>query len=432
MTMRTTRTTIVALLTFGLLAAMAMLYGLAPASALVHSTTDPTDAPPGPQGKTDLRSITWDIGAATTSLTVSVDESTYGADVRAALGVYVLLDADRDGLADAEAVMRRNSDGVAIDMTLRALDRTQSSGDCQDLAGQALSVQAAVASAIANGLETFAFTFDTDAVQGGLSHFRWAAFGQSPGVGSPSGPWDYLPDAANPDPGATNPGDRRCNSNLEGLRLDMGAGIDLSVARCPGYESDSRNQVVGTEGDDTLAGTSAADIICGLGGADTIDGVEGADVLLGGAGNDTLNGGANGDILVGGVGKDIIRGDAGADTMTGGSGKDTLDYTGSTAGVKVKLSGASDGSGFLTASGGHATGDRHKGFEHVTGSSYSDSLAGDGLWNVLIGSGGNDTLTGNAGGDDLFGQAGVDSFDGGSGTDLCDAVAGERRTSCEG
>lgn len=118
--------------------------------------------------------------------------------------------------------------------------------------------------------------------------------------------------------------------------------------------------------------------------------------------------------------------------MTGGSGKDTLDYTGSTAGVKVKLSGASDGSGFLTASGGHATGDRHKGFEHVTGSSYSDSLAGDGLWNVLIGSGGNDTLTGNAGGDDLFGQAGVDSFDGGSGTDLCDAVAGERRTSCEG
>jgi Ca2+-binding RTX toxin-like protein len=414
----------------GLLVVVAVHLAPTPASALTQTTSDPTDAPSGPQGKTDLRSVTWDVGAATTSLTLSVDESTYDTDLRAELGLHVLIDTDRDGRADAEIVGTRDANGVAMDMMLRTLDRTESTADCQDLTGNGAGDQGTVASTIADGLETFAFTFETDAIPGGLSHFRWAAFGQSPGATASDGPWDYVPDAANPDPAAANPGDRRCNPAKGGLRLDVAAGIDLR-ATCPGYEIDIRNQVVGTAGVDTLAGTSDADIVCGLGGADTISGLGGSDVLLGGSGNDRLIGGAGGDILDGGLGNDIARGGAGPDTMTGGAGKDILDYTSSTAGVTVNLAGAVGGDGFMTASGGHAAGDRHKGFEHITGSSLVDALTGDGIRNILIGARGNDTLTGNAGDDDLFGQGGNDSFHGGSGTDLCDAVPGESTTGCE-
>jgi Ca2+-binding RTX toxin-like protein len=114
-------------------------------------------------------------------------------------------------------------------------------------------------------------------------------------------------------------------------------GHNLSFGRvqeleCRGFEGDPRNQVVGTSGDDVLAGTSGRDIICGLGGNDVLRGLErrdillggrGADVLRGGSGNDDLFGGRGPDRLLGGPGDDFLNGGRGNDTCFGGPGRDT-------------------------------------------------------------------------------------------------------------
>lgn len=94
--------------------------------------------------------------------------------------------------------------------------------------------------------------------------------------------------------------------------------------KCPGYENDPRNQIVGSAGSDTLVGTAEADIICGLAGADTLSGLEGNDLLLGGTGADILRGGPGADTLRGGRGNDTLYGGGGADELRGGLGNDTL------------------------------------------------------------------------------------------------------------
>lgn len=82
---------------------------------------------------------------------------------------------------------------------------------------------------------------------------------------------------------------------------------------CRGFEGDSRNQVVGTPGDDVLVGTNGRDIICGRGGDDILRGRGARDLLLGGAGDDRMRGGAGNDRLFGGRGPDTAIGGAGSD-----------------------------------------------------------------------------------------------------------------------
>lgn len=203
----------------------AVLLALAPtiARAATQTRDDPSDAPSGASGEADLRTIAWDVGSTTATLTVAIDESTYGASSRADIGVHVLLDTDGDGIADHQIVAKRNLDGAHVDVALRTLDRTQSTPDCQDLDGSPTSQSGTVATTVANGLETFAFTFDPAVVPGGLAAFRWAAFGQAPDAAA-TGPWDVMPDAANPDPGAPNPGDRSCDMSSSGLSVRMSEG----------------------------------------------------------------------------------------------------------------------------------------------------------------------------------------------------------------
>jgi hypothetical protein len=318
-----------------------LLVGASPGAwALTRSSTDPSDAPNGVEGRTDLRAVTWTVNGSAASLTVTVDESTYGAGQRASLGVHLLIDNDLDGLADAEVVASRNADGVKVDVALRLLDRTLSTSTCQDLDGKASGQLGTVSTQVASGLETFSFSFDAAAVPGGLGRFRWAAFGQSPFASSAAGPWDYLPESANPEPLASNPGDRRCDSSLSGLKVIIGAGIDFApdptpvpgpgptpgpaTATCPGHETDARNQVVGTPGRDTLAGTPGDDVICGLGGSDRITGAAGDDMLVGGVGRDRLDGGGGRDSLTGGSGADTMTGGPGNDRCHGGGGRDTV------------------------------------------------------------------------------------------------------------
>ena len=206
---------------------VALLLALAPTTAHAATQTrdDPSDAPAGVFGKADLRTVAWDVGGGLAQLTVGIDASTYGADERAPIGLHVLLDSDGNGIADREVVATRNADGARVDLSLRDLDQTLSSADCQDLSGKATAAQATVATTFSNGLETFTFSFDPALVPGGLTTFRWAAFGQAPANGADAGPWDVMPDAANPDPAAANPGDRRCDSVKSGLSVRMNQGI---------------------------------------------------------------------------------------------------------------------------------------------------------------------------------------------------------------
>jgi hypothetical protein len=209
----------------GLVAILAIAVQPATASAATQSRDDPSDAPNGALGKADLRTVTWDVSGATAKLTVSVDASTYPVDLRAQIGVHVLIDTDRDGTADAEVVATRDVDGVAIDVQVRGLDRTLSTETCQDLAGKAIGAPATLSSTVAGGLETFSYTFDPTVLPGGLASFRWAVFGQAPPDGAVGGPWDVLPDAATVDPADPNPGDERCDASKSGVRVRIKNGV---------------------------------------------------------------------------------------------------------------------------------------------------------------------------------------------------------------
>ncbi|WP_281281591.1 calcium-binding protein [Qipengyuania marisflavi] len=136
---------------------------------------------------------------------------------------------------------------------------------------------------------------------------------------------------------------------------------------------------------DYLIGDDNANFIVGLGGHDTIYGLGGNDLLAGGEESDYID---------------------------GGDGIDTATYEDASSGVTVSLllQGSSQDTGAL----GFGT---LVSIENLTGSSYDDTLVGDGDNNVLRGMLGDDTLFGNAGDDILDGGGGADDLRGGSGND---------------
>ena len=97
-----------------------------------------------------------------------------------------------------------------------------------------------------------------------------------------------------------------------------------SSPTCPGFENDSRNQIVGTGAANTIVGTSGPDIICGKGGSDLLKGLGGNDLVLGGGGADEMLGGDGADTAKGGDGGDEIRGGKGGDDLFGQKGNDDL------------------------------------------------------------------------------------------------------------
>lgn len=92
------------------------------------------------------------------------------------------------------------------------------------------------------------------------------------------------------------------------------------------YEDDKPFELLALalDGDDTITGSSQADVLHGFdgldnvsGGAgnDVIDGGGGRDYLVGNRGDDTLNGGADVDRLIGAVGNDDLWGGEGGDVF---------------------------------------------------------------------------------------------------------------------
>jgi Ca2+-binding RTX toxin-like protein len=195
------------------------------------------------------------------------------------------------------------------------------------------------------------------------------------------------------------------------------------------------------DGPDTVSGEGGDDTGLPFLSALTLNGESGTDTLTGGATNDSVSGGAGSDALVGGGGNDVLlagaeddtlSGEAGNDWMDGGSGGDTAQFSAATSGVTVNLETA-------VTSGG-AGSDILVGVENAAGSSFADTLIGDGGDNSLFGGAGPDLLRGEGGADQLTGGEGVDTTDystapagvtvnlfvgsasGGAGTDVLDTV----------
>jgi Ca2+-binding RTX toxin-like protein len=85
--------------------------------------------------------------------------------------------------------------------------------------------------------------------------------------------------------------------------------------------------LAGWNGNDTITGNAAANVLHGDNGNDTLRGGGGSDTIDGGLSNDFLDGGNGSDLLTGNDGDDVILGNRGDDTITGGAGLDTFRYT---------------------------------------------------------------------------------------------------------
>ena len=175
------------------------------------------------------------------------------------------------------------------------------------------------------------------------------------------------------------------NWNLETLTITAPEGDDSDFAlsvNVMSLETDSNdtastsavlevtvepNEIVGTEGADTLIGTNDGDVVRGLGGDDIIDTGRGDDVIYAGGGSDTVLTGTGDDTAYGEAGADVITGGSGADQLYGGSGDDVL------------------------------SGD--SGADMLYGGSGDDELSGGARDDTLIGGAGNDILTGGKGRD---------------------------------
>ena len=138
-----------------------------------------------------------------------------------------------------------------------------------------------------------------------------------------------------------------------------------------------------------FSGTAFVDVLSGGGGNDTISGLDGNDTLTGGWGDDVLNGGEGDDVLDGGLGND---------TLNGGNGNDSTSYQSSLVGVVINMTSG--------------TGDTLNSVERVIGSTFADTIEGDGNANYIDGGGDIDIIRGFGGNDTLI--AGSPGLAGGS------------------
>lgn len=105
---------------------------------------------------------------------------------------------------------------------------------------------------------------------------------------------------------------------------DTIVGTSLADVLNGGAGNDS---ITGGPGHDTLTGGDGNDRLLGQQGDDFIDAGNGADIALGGIGNDTLLGAAGRDVLVGDYGRDSINGGNDDDIVLGGTTKYDADFT---------------------------------------------------------------------------------------------------------
>lgn len=212
---------------------------------------------------------------------------------------------------------------------------------------------------------------------------------------------------------------------------DSGVAVSVNLATgvatggtAAGDVFNSIENLLGSDGDDTLTGDTLVNVLRGGAGADVLTGTgedwldyRGSDAVtvnlltatfLGGdavgdtvSGLPNLLGTAEADSLTGDANDNIIRGGGGHDTMDGGAGFDWLDYRDASAAVMIDTG--------TSVTAGWATGDSFTGFEGVIGSDFADNLTGSNSAAV----------------DEVFrGGLGADTLDGGLGIDWLDYRGG--------
>ncbi len=121
------------------------------------------------------------------------------------------------------------------------------------------------------------------------------------------------------------PGDRFAPANPDvEIRVVANWTSTLPGVTLPQQTLSVETALVGTAGDDDLAGSTSSNLILGLAGDDRIRGDEGNDVIDGGDGDDRIDGGDGDDDLRGNDGDDILVGRLGDNTLSGGTGDDQL------------------------------------------------------------------------------------------------------------
>jgi trimeric autotransporter adhesin len=202
-----------------------------------------------------------------------------------------------------------------------------------------------------------------------------------------------------------------------------------------------------------LTGTDVNELIVGTAAANTLTGNGGVDFMYGGAGNDTLHGGEGNDMLDGGAGNDALNGGNGNDRyqimeLTGG--RDTVTDTGGTDDVLVWNYLPDSVTHVDVTRGG--TGDANLIFNIYENGSLNqvttinnqfgnalaptsaiegfyinnediyfrinNGLTGSNSDELIVGTSNANTISGNGGSDILFGAAGNDNLNGGDGEDF--------------
>ncbi len=142
---------------------------------------------------------------------------------------------------------------------------------------------------------------------------------------------------------------------------------------------------------------------------DSITGDTAKELLEGLGGNDTLIGGGN---------EDTLRGGEGADSLDGGDGFDIASYETAASRVRIDLLNAG-------AAIGEAVGDTFTNIEGFDLSEHNDVFNGDNGVNWAYGLAGDDGMKGRGGRDRLFGEEGNDTLNGGKGRDRLEGGDGD-------
>ena len=205
-----------------------------------------------------------------------------------------------------------------------------------------------------------------------------------------------------------------------GADHDVTASLASNSGGETGVDTDtyvSIENLTGGQGDDTLIGDGAKNVLDGgAGGSDTVSYAGRVAAVV--ASLATGTGGAEGDEylridnLTGGNGDDTLSGDDASNVLDGGPGTDTVTYAdrGATEHIVASLAATGGQTGTTEA-------DTYANVENLTGGDGDDTLTGDGAANVLSGGLGADTLNGAAGDDRLVPGPGASTLDGGDGSD---------------
>ncbi|WP_369293230.1 beta strand repeat-containing protein [Microcoleus sp. herbarium8] len=238
----------------------------------------------------------------------------------------------------------------------------------------------------------------------------------------------------------------------------------LGSIRGPNSVTNTRN---GTNGNDTILGSSNGDEINGFDGSDLLAGLRGNDNIYGGlnspfpvgpnldrdtlfgnedndyingvAGDDLIFAGENDDVVYGGKDDDLIFGDKGNDTLIGDEGEDTI-YGGTLNPLDADLTGNDllfglAGDDFLSGEENQDTIAGGDGNDTVRAGKGDDVVLGESGNNLLFGDEGNDTICCGDGEDTVYGDigsplpigsaGGQDQICGGLGNDLLFGNEGE-------